>query len=156
MCRDGGTRTGASAMGQTASFVAAAPNGREAPIQTFPPPPRNGEVRPRLCENAQEPTRRRIVFSIALLPTAATALFVSTLTKSRRTFYAQSECVCFHTAWPLCGHSPAGMKSGRPRPPTFRNGMAPLLHGISRTVIVAGGIPEFPEPWPPRVRSPDR
>jgi hypothetical protein len=53
---------------------------------------------PRLCENAQEPTRRRIVFSIALLPTAATALFVSTLTKSRRTFYAQIECVCFHTA----------------------------------------------------------
>ena len=55
----------------------------------------------RLCENAQEPTRRRIVFSIALLPTAATALFVSTLTKSRRTFYAQIECVCFHTAWTL-------------------------------------------------------
>src|ERR1700736_5589504 len=37
------------------------------------------------AKNAQEPTRRRIVFSIAL--TAATALFVSTLTKSRRTFY---------------------------------------------------------------------
>src|SRR5215472_5344601 len=51
-----------------------------------------------LCENAQEPTRRRIVFSIAVFPTAATALFLFRLTKSRRTFYAQIECLCFHTA----------------------------------------------------------
>src|SRR5262249_6983092 len=53
---------------------------------------------PRLCENAQEPTTRRIVFSIALFPIAATALFLIRLTKSRRTFYAQIECLCFHTA----------------------------------------------------------
>jgi hypothetical protein len=38
----------------------------------------------RLCENAQEPTRRRIVFSIALFPIAATALFLFRLTKSRK------------------------------------------------------------------------
>jgi hypothetical protein len=54
--------------------------------------------RPRPCENAQEPTRRRIVFSIALFLIAATALFLSRLTKSRRAFYAQIECLCFHTA----------------------------------------------------------
>src|SRR5215472_13501375 len=51
-----------------------------------------------LCENAQEPTRRRIIFSIALFPTAATALFSLDLTKSRRTFYAQIERLCFPTA----------------------------------------------------------
>jgi len=42
----------------------------------------------RLCENGQEPTRRRIVFSIALFSIAAIALFFSRLPKSRRTFYA--------------------------------------------------------------------
>ena len=36
---------------------------------------------------------------------AATALFLFRLTKSRRTFYAQIECLCFHTASTLCGHS---------------------------------------------------
>jgi len=51
-----------------------------------------------LCENAQEPTRRRIVFSIALFPVATAAPFLFRLTKSRRTFYAQIECLCFHTA----------------------------------------------------------
>src|SRR5215469_773042 len=50
-----------------------------------------------LCENAQEPTRRRIVFSIALFLIAATALFLFRLMKSRRTFYAQIECLRFHT-----------------------------------------------------------
>ena len=49
-----------------------------------------------------EPTRRRIVFSIALFPIAAT-LFLFRLTKSRRTFYAQIECLCFHTASVDCG-----------------------------------------------------
>jgi len=33
----------------------------------------NGRRCPSLCENAQEPTRRRIVFSIALFPNAAAA-----------------------------------------------------------------------------------
>src|SRR5262252_6868068 len=51
-----------------------------------------------LCENAQEPTRRRILFTIVLFPTAATALFLFRLTKSRRTFYVQIECLCFHAA----------------------------------------------------------
>ena len=44
--------------------------------------------RPRVCENAQEPTSWRIVFSIALFPIAATALFLFRLAKSRRIFYA--------------------------------------------------------------------
>src|SRR5215467_2295438 len=65
-------------------------------------PPRHISTLPRPCENAQEPTRRRIVFSIALFPIAATALFLFRLTKSRRTFYAQIECLCFHTASTLC------------------------------------------------------
>jgi hypothetical protein len=43
-------------------------------------------------------TRRRIIFSIALFPIAATALSFFRLTKSRRNFYAQIECLCFHTA----------------------------------------------------------
>src|SRR5215472_8698840 len=55
---------------------------------------------PRLCENTQEPTRRRIIFSIALFLIAVTALFLFRLTKSRRTFYAQIECLCFHTGAP--------------------------------------------------------
>src|SRR5262249_41499529 len=55
--------------------------------------------RPRLCKNAQEPTMRRIVFSIAHFLIAATALFLFRLTKSRKTFYVQVECLCFHTAW---------------------------------------------------------
>src|SRR5262249_28111345 len=53
---------------------------------------------PRLCKNAQEPTMRRIVFSIAHFLIAATALFLFRLTKSRKTFYVQVECLCFHTA----------------------------------------------------------
>src|SRR5215468_4798654 len=61
--------------------------------------------RPRLCENTQELTRRRIVFSIALFPTAATALLIFKLTKSRRIFYAKIERLCFHTAWTRSGHS---------------------------------------------------
>src|SRR5215813_1051461 len=59
---------------------------------------------PRLCENTQELTRRRIVFSIALFPTTATALFIFKLTKSRSIFYAKIERLCFHTAWPRSGH----------------------------------------------------
>ena len=58
----------------------------------------NDQKGSRLCENAQEPTRRSIIFSIDLSPNAATALFLFRLTKSRRTFYAQIECLCFHTA----------------------------------------------------------
>jgi hypothetical protein len=72
---------------------------------------------PRLCENAQEPARRRIVFSITLLPIAVTALFVFRLTKSRRTFYAQIECLCFHTVWPPSGrcrrHRAVAMSDGK-------------------------------------------
>src|SRR5205809_157118 len=59
---------------------------------------------PRLCENAQEPTRRRIVSSIAFFRGRPPALFVFRLTKSRRTFYAQIERQRFYTAWPHCGH----------------------------------------------------
>jgi len=55
--------------------------------------------------NAQEPTRRKIVFSIALFLIAATALFLSKLTKSRTVFYAQIECLCFHTPSVASGHS---------------------------------------------------
>ena len=51
------------------------------------PPARSVSNRPRPCENAQEPTMRRIVFFIAHFPIAATALFFFRLTKSRRTFY---------------------------------------------------------------------
>jgi len=40
------------------------------------------------CENAQDATRRRIIFSIALFPTVATAPFLFRLTKSRKIFYA--------------------------------------------------------------------
>src|SRR5215467_4676022 len=61
---------------------------------------------PRLCENAQEPTTRRIIFSIALFPVAAPALFLFRLTKLRRTFYAQIECLCFHTASTHCSRFP--------------------------------------------------
>ena len=60
----------------------------------------------RLCENAQEPTRWRIIFSIALFSIAATALFLFRLTKSRRNFYAQIECLCFqHSLGVVCGRS---------------------------------------------------
>jgi hypothetical protein len=52
----------------------------------------------RLCENNQEPTRQRIVFSIALLSIATTTVFLFKLMKSRRSFYAQTECLRFHTA----------------------------------------------------------
>ena len=62
------------------------------------PPARSVSNRPRLCKNAQEPTMRRIVFSIAHFLIAATALFLFRLTKSRKTFYVQVECLCFHTA----------------------------------------------------------
>src|SRR5215469_4914724 len=64
-----------------------------------------GRSCPRPCENAQEPTMWRIFFSIAHFPIAATGLFFFRLTKLRRTFYVQVECLCFHTGWPLCGHS---------------------------------------------------
>src|SRR6516164_6082730 len=61
-----------------------------------------------LCENAQEPTRWRIIFSIALSPIAATALFLFRLTESRRIFYAQIETLCFHATSPHLRHSPTG------------------------------------------------
>src|SRR6516165_3529360 len=48
---------------------------------------------------------------------AATALFLFRLTKSRRTFYAQIECLCFHTA--------SGMRS-RSR----RRGFAPAIGSV--------------------------
>src|SRR5262249_34744686 len=51
-------------------------------------------------ENGQEPTMWRIFFSIAHFPIAATGLFFFRLTKLRRTFYVQVECLCFHTGWP--------------------------------------------------------
>jgi hypothetical protein len=62
----------------------------------------------RLCENAQEPARRRIIFSIALFPTAATALFLFRLAKSRRTFYAQIGRLCFHTTSGIFADPPRG------------------------------------------------
>src|SRR5262249_10199227 len=36
---------------------------------------------------------------------AATALYFFRLTKLRRTFSVQVECLCFHTAWPLSRQS---------------------------------------------------
>src|SRR5215471_110431 len=63
--------------------------------------------RPRLCKNAQGPTSRRIIFSIALFRIAATALFLFKRTQSRRTFYAQIKRLCFHTAWTLSRPSSA-------------------------------------------------
>ena len=68
--------------------------------------------RPRVCENGQEPTSWRIVFSIALFPIAATALFLLRLAKSRRIFYAQTECLCFRTGWPHSGRTGHAMSSG--------------------------------------------
>src|SRR6516164_8911424 len=67
-----------------------------------------------LCENAQEATRQRIIFSIALFPIAATALFLFRLTKSRRNFYAQIECLCFHTA--LYGNTSVKVHPARSSP----------------------------------------
>src|SRR5262249_15979954 len=90
--------------------------------------------RPRLCENTQELTRRRIVFSIALFPTAATALFIFKLTKSRSIFYVKIEGLCFHTAWPLSGWftSKAILKGvgtpTRPRVARTRRGLHSSLH----------------------------
>src|SRR5215472_8318087 len=60
----------------------------------------NGRRCPRLCENTQEPRRRRSIFSIALFPIAATGVFFFRLTKSRKIFYAQIYCLCFHTGAP--------------------------------------------------------
>ena len=60
----------------------------------------------RACvKNAEEPIRRRIIFSIALFLIVATARFLFRLTKSRSTFYAQIECLSFHTASTLSGRS---------------------------------------------------
>src|SRR5580692_11321918 len=91
--------------------------GRVRPKPTLVDRRPDGKECPRLCENAQEPARRRIVFSITLLPIAVTALFVFRLTKSRRTFYAQIECLCFHTVWPPSGrcrrHRAVAMSDGK-------------------------------------------
>src|SRR6516225_6895225 len=57
-----------------------------------------------LCENAHEPTRWRIIFSIALFPIAATARVLFRLTKLRKIFYAQSERRRFHTTSVVSGH----------------------------------------------------
>src|SRR5215472_10553990 len=65
----------------------------------------NGSLYPRVCENPQEPISWRIVFSIALFPIPANALSLLRLAKSRRIFYAQIECLCFHTGWPHCRRS---------------------------------------------------
>jgi len=70
-------------------------------------PGTKGRFGSRLCENAQEPTTRRIIFSITLLPIAATAPFVFRLTKSGRIFYAKIKRLRFHTA--------SGIKSGSRR-----------------------------------------
>ena len=59
-----------------------------------------------LCENAQEPTWRRIIFSMALFPITVAALLLFRVTKSRRTFYEQIECLCFHTAHTHCCRFP--------------------------------------------------
>src|SRR5262249_54869722 len=55
---------------------------------------------PRLCENTQEPRKRKSFFSIAVFPIGAKGVFFFRLTKSRKIFYAQIYCLCFHTAWP--------------------------------------------------------
>src|SRR5262249_3207992 len=68
---------------------------------------------PRLCENAQEPAIRRIVFSIALFPIPATALSLLRLAKSRRIFYAQIECLCFHTGWTRSARPDTPCAAGR-------------------------------------------
>ena len=68
-------------------------------------PHENGNNGWRLCENAQQPAIRRIVFSIAYFLIADTVLFFFRLTKLRRTFYVQVECLCFHTAWVESCHS---------------------------------------------------
>src|SRR6516225_7426818 len=52
---------------------------------------------------------------------AATALFLFRLTKSRRTFYAQIECLCFHTASvELPRSGTRARRSGIRREPTIR------------------------------------
>src|SRR5215467_14440365 len=94
-------------------------------------PPRSGKCCPRPCENAQEPTMWRIFFSIAHFPIAATGLFFFRLTKLRRTFYVQVECLCFHTGWPQSGHPPVSFDdlvgAGEDR---WRHGEAERLGGV--------------------------
>jgi hypothetical protein len=57
----------------------------------------------RLCENAIEPRKHRIVFSIAFFRQKLPVQLVSPSTKSRRKFYTQVERYSFHTAWVICG-----------------------------------------------------
>ena len=52
----------------------------------------------RLCENLHERRTRSIVFSIVFPRWRSSVFLVFRLTKSRRTFYAQSESRGFHTA----------------------------------------------------------
>src|SRR5262244_907706 len=98
-------------------------NGGSHPLRTLSLRGGNGSKCPRLCKNAQEPTMRRIVFSIAHFLIAATALFLFRLTKSRKTFYVQVECLCFHTAWPQSGHS--GLAPPLPEAPARAGGGRP-------------------------------
>jgi len=53
----------------------------------------------RLCENANERTMPRIVFSIAFFRQKPPVQLVATSTKSRWKFYTQVERQSFHTAW---------------------------------------------------------
>src|SRR6516165_7018028 len=90
-----------------------------------------------LCENAQEPIRRRIVFSIVLFAVAATALFVFRLTKSRRTFYAQIECLCFH----ICGRLRERKKN--PRDSIARSQVPTSVLPVLRPLSCRGPVWEF-------------
>ena len=54
--------------------------------------------RPRLCENAQQPRMRRIVFSISFFGQLLPVQLTPTSTKLRRKFYTQVERQSFHTA----------------------------------------------------------
>ena len=90
-----------------------------------------------LCENAQEPTRWRIIFSIALFPIAATALFLFRLTKSRRNFYAQIECLCFH----ICGRLRERKKN--PRDSIARSQVPTSVLPVLRPLSCRGPVWEF-------------
>ena len=57
----------------------------------------------RLCENAFEPRTLRIVFSIAFCQQHLPVRLLSATMKSRWKFYAQVQCLSFHTAWVKSG-----------------------------------------------------
>jgi hypothetical protein len=97
------TANGRCGLGE-GTFATTRGKGRDAPkpvvrVTAFEPPGSTEAVRKRSRAN-----KAQNCFLYCPSSDPATALFVSTLTKSRRTFYAQIECVCFHTAWTLKRH----------------------------------------------------